>query len=59
MFNLFKVLINATITTLFATSVVNAQDLFIKNEPLKLEMFQKILTTNTVGEYPILNIGGN
>ena len=59
MFNLFKFLFNATITTLIATCVVNAQDLFTKNEPLKLEMFQKILATNTVGEYPILNVGGN
>jgi len=36
-----------------------AQDLFANYEPMKLELFQKIQSTNTIGNYPILPIGGN
>jgi hypothetical protein len=48
----------SSITSLFPFAT-HAQDLFVNYEPVKLELFQKILSTNTIGNYPILPIGGN
>lgn len=39
-------------------SMCSAQDFFVRNEPVAISQFQKILTTNHIREYPIPQIGG-
>jgi len=51
--------IKAIVTLLLAaSSITNAQDIFVRSEPVKIERMQKLLPSQHLSDYPILPIGG-
>jgi len=46
-------------TLLSATAVGFAQDLFVHNQPLKMERMQKLLSSQHLRDYPILPLRGD